>query len=332
MRSSFAFASHSARKSSSRPAPAAQNGTTELRVIGQGAFGVVYCARTPEGDLVAVKKVLQDPHYKNRELEICEQIHSPYCVSLRSHFVTAGRKPNETYLNLIMDFVPMCLHEFNLGHRKERKYPPLLYVKLFAFQMFAGLHYLHSIGITHRDLKPQNILCDPQSGELKLCDFGSAKKIAPGEKSISYIASRYYRAPELILGCDDYGSSIDIWAGGCCVAEMLTAGLPFFQGNSSVGQLHAIVRILGRPKDEDLRSFPHSADIEVATSNVMTLADALPKHTPRDLLDLLKCIFVYRPARRPTALQCMKHRCFDEIFAPGLTMPDGRPFPSLDRS
>jgi serine/threonine protein kinase len=324
----------SGRKASRQPS-SSSNKTTDykpLKVLGQGAFGVVYSARSPDGGLVAIKKVLQDPRYKNRELESHQQIHNRYCVALRDHFVSAGRQPNELFLNLIMEYLPMSLHQFTVDYRKDRKYPPLLYVKLFAFQMFAGLNYLHAIGITHRDLKPQNILCDPATGELKICDFGSAKRLLPTEKSVSYIASRYYRAPELILGCEDYTTAIDIWAAGCVLAEMLMAGMPIFTGSSALGQLHAIMKVLGRPTEDDLATFQHTSDLPIETGQMQTLEAVLPRHTPPDLMGLLRRIFVYRPDERPTALECMRDGSFDEIFEAGLVMPDGRPFPVLVRN
>ena len=76
------------------------------------------------------------------------------------------------------------------------------------YQLFRSLAYIHSLGICHRDIKPQNLLLDPESGVLKLCDFGSAKQLVRGEPNVSYICSRYYRAPELIFGATDYTSNI----------------------------------------------------------------------------------------------------------------------------
>jgi serine/threonine protein kinase len=75
--------------------------------------------------------------------------------------------------------------------------------------------------VCHRDIKPQNLLLDPNSHVVKLCDFGSAKMLVPGENNIAYICSRYYRAPELILGCTDYTTAIDTWSYGCVFAELL---------------------------------------------------------------------------------------------------------------
>lgn len=85
---------------------------------------------------------------------------------------------------------------------------PILEVKLYIYQLFRSLAYIHSQGICHRDIKPQNLLLDPASGVLKLCDFGSAKILVENEPNVSYICSRYYRAPELIFGATNYTPKI----------------------------------------------------------------------------------------------------------------------------
>ena len=85
---------------------------------------------------------------------------------------------------------------------------PMLEVKLYIYQLFRSLAYIHSQGICHRDIKPQNLLLDPNTGVLKLCDFGSAKILIPNEPNVSYICSRYYRAPELIFGATNYTTKI----------------------------------------------------------------------------------------------------------------------------
>jgi glycogen synthase kinase 3 beta len=90
---------------------------------------------------------------------------------------------------------------------------------------------------------------DPSSHILKLCDFGSAKKIQKGESNVSYICSRYYRAPELIFGATDYSAAIDVWSTGCVIAELLL-GQPLFPGESGVDQLVEIIKVLGTPTRE----------------------------------------------------------------------------------
>ncbi|GAU21558.1 hypothetical protein TSUD_35210 [Trifolium subterraneum] len=89
-------------------------------------------------------------------------------------------------------------------------------------QIFRALSYIHRcIGVCHRDIKPQNLLVNPHTHQVKLCDFGSAKVLVKGEPNISYICSRYYRAPELIFGATEYTTAIDVWSVGCVLAELL---------------------------------------------------------------------------------------------------------------
>lgn len=84
-------------------------------------------------------------------------------------------------------------------------------IQLYMYQLFRSLAYIHSLGVCHRDIKPQNLLLDPDTAILKLCDFGSAKQLFPGEPNVSYICSRYYRAPELIFGAINYTTKIGKW-------------------------------------------------------------------------------------------------------------------------
>ena len=81
--------------------------------------------------------------------------------------------------------------------------------------------YIHALGICHRDIKPKNLLLNPDSQELKVCDFGSAKRLLKGDVNVSYICSRYYRAHELIFGATTYTQKIDMWSVGCVIAELV---------------------------------------------------------------------------------------------------------------
>jgi serine/threonine protein kinase len=105
----------------------------------------------------------------------------------------------------------------------------------------------------HRDIKPQNLLIDPTCHVLKVCDFGSAKKYDETEvnKSVSYICSRYYRAPELMFGARSYNTSIDIWSAACVIAELIL-GEPLFKGELPHSQLIEIINKLGSPTDEQI--------------------------------------------------------------------------------
>ena len=115
---------------------------------------------------------------------------------------------DEVYLNLVLEFVPETVYRASRHFNKLKTTMPILEVKLYIYQLFRSLAYIHSQGICHRDIKPQNLLLDPQSGVLKLCDFGSAKILVENEPNVSYICSRYYRAPELIFGATNYTTKI----------------------------------------------------------------------------------------------------------------------------
>jgi serine/threonine protein kinase len=112
------------------------------------------------------------------------------------------------YLNLVLEFVPETVYRASRYFNKMKTVMPILEVKLYIYQLFRSLAYIHSQGICHRDIKPQNLLLDPATGVLKLCDFGSAKILVENEPNVSYICSRYYRAPELIFGATNYTTKI----------------------------------------------------------------------------------------------------------------------------
>lgn len=123
-----------------------------------------------------------------------------------------SKQKDEVYLNLVLEYVPETVYRASRYFNKLKTTMPILEVKLYIYQLFRSLAYIHSQGICHRDIKPQNLLLDPATGVLKLCDFGSAKILVENEPNVSYICSRYYRAPELIFGATNYTTKI----GMCC--------------------------------------------------------------------------------------------------------------------
>lgn len=135
---------------------------------------------------------------------ILKVLHHPNCIEMRQYFYTNGDKPDEVYLNVVMDFISDTLYRVMKTYLKMKQMVPPILVKLYSYQLMRSIAYIHAIGICHRDIKPQNVLVDTSSHILKLCDFGSAKQLIPGEPNVSYICSRYYRAPELIFGNSNY--------------------------------------------------------------------------------------------------------------------------------
>jgi glycogen synthase kinase 3 beta len=315
--------------STARPSSHPLAGYRPLRVLGKGAFGTVYLARGPDSETVAIKRVIVDPRFKNRETEIHSLLHHPNCVTLHN-VIKSGTRQGDVYENLIMESIPHSLHDFNLEHRNSRVYPAIQTVRLLAFQLFSGLQYLHSLQIVHRDIKPSNLLVDPDRCVLKICDFGSAKRITDDSANLSYVASSPYRSPELALGSENYGAEVDIWSAGCVIAEVLMAGDPLFQSEDA-DEVTAITKVIGPPTDEDLRSFSRKKEWPECGTDRQALQALLPKHTPEILIDLFTKIFVYNPTSRPSALECMRHSFFDDLFRDQRYLPNGRPFPRLVR-
>ena len=111
-------------------------------------------------------------------------------------------------------------------------------------QVFQGLAFMHKLGIFHRDIKPENVLCN--GNQIKIADFGLAREMNSQLQLTEYISTRWYRAPELLLGSKSYSSPIDIWAVGVVMAEMFLLE-PIFPGLTDFDQLYKICSLLGSP-------------------------------------------------------------------------------------
>eukprot|EP00127_Corallochytrium_limacisporum_P004034 Clim_evm83s156 gene=Clim_evmTU83s156 len=303
---------------------------TDLKVIGQGSFGTVYHARLADGRVCAIKKVLQDKRFKNRELQIMRTLKHPNVVKLLHFFYKNGdKKDGEVYLNLVLDFVPETVYRVARHYSKMKQTLPILLVKLYMYQLFRSLAYIHSSNICHRDIKPQNLLLDPNTGILKLCDFGSAKMLQKGEPNVSYICSRYYRAPELIFGATDYTTAIDIWSSGCVLGELLL-GQPMFPGDSGVDQLVEIIKVLGTPTREQIRIMnPNYTEFKFPQIKPHPWSKVFRSKTPPDAIEITAKLLEYTPPNRLTAWQACAHHFFDELRDPNTRMPNERDLPPL---
>lgn len=307
------------------------NTYTATQVIGSGSFGVVYQATVVEtGEQVAIKKVFQDKRYKNRELQILKDLTHPNVIRIRNSFYTSGDKPEEVFLNVVMDFIPETLSRTIRHHYKSKVPMNILVVKLYAYQLMRSLAYIHAIGICHRDIKPQNVLIDPGNHSLKMCDFGSAKKLIKGEPNVSYICSRYYRAPELIFGATDYSPSIDVWSTGCVIAE-LVLGTPLFPGESAVDQLVEIIKILGTPNKQQIQAMnPEYNEYRFPIIKVYPWAKVFKnKNVPDDFLDFISKVLMFEPQQRLKPIRALLHPFFDELRQKNTVLPNGDPLPEL---
>lgn len=148
------------------------------KVVGNGAFGIVWRARSEDGEIVAIKKVMLDRRYHNRELQMMKVMEHDNVVRLRHYFEKAGRKKDETFLHLVMDYLPETIRSVALKHHKRARRFHIDHIKAYLWQTFRALEYIHARRICHRDIKPDNLLCDPASLKCRLCDFGCSKVCA----------------------------------------------------------------------------------------------------------------------------------------------------------
>ncbi len=247
--------------------------------------------------------------------QLSEKTH-PYILFLRHYFVSKSTKSDDVYLNLVLDFVPETLYSIIRYYHKSKQLVPLKYTKVYMYQLGRALAHIHNMGICHRDIKPQNLLIDPVKNVLKLCDFGSAKVLVRGELNVAYICSRYYRAPELIFGSSDYSTKIDIWSYGCVLSELLL-GSPIFPGGSGVDQIVEIVKILGTPTKDELKSMnPNYQAFKFPNMKARTWCDIFGHSTPSDAANLVDKLLQYNPMTRLTGMDVCNHPFFDALRDP----------------
>ncbi|QLL31378.1 hypothetical protein HG536_0B02410 [Torulaspora globosa] len=192
------------------------------------------------------------------------------------------------------------------------------HIKHLFYQILCGLKYIHSAEVIHRDLKPGNILCT-LNGCLKICDFGLARGLAPQfftskdnyHDITNYVATRWYRAPELILSENTYGKSIDMWSIGCILGEFY-GRKPLFMGKDSIHQIHEIMKVLGPPSKEvllDYGSLKAWNSCHSASGSISAMADwtELYPSATLEALDLIEGLLKWDPKKRLTIEQALEH-------------------------
>jgi len=280
--------------------------------VGEGCFGSVALADSQlHGCRVAVKCVKPDAGREVREVELMRTIQHPNVVPLLDCFEAIGQDGQRS-LHIVMEYLPKNLHERIAGRPTG---PSDL--RVFGFQMLRALAHLDGMSICHRDLKPENIMIGLDRS-LKLCDFGSAKTLHEAQPSSPYICARWWRAPELVLGCKLYTTATDWWSCGCVLAEMMR-GRPLFNGTSSWGQMEAIVSTLGAPSELEVPAFAkldaNEQSIKDLAALVQTQAGAQPKPWPEllpafanlpEAIQLVSWLLKYDPAarRKPAEALC----------------------------
>ncbi|XP_063444648.1 cyclin-dependent kinase-like 4 isoform X3 [Mytilus trossulus] len=283
-----------------------------LGLVGEGSYGMVLkCRHKETGQLVAIKKFLESEDDKMvkkialREVRMLKQLRHDHLVNLIEVF----RRKKRLYLvfefvdHTVLDELEKCPNGLDENT-----------VRRILWQVLKGVEFCHVHNIIHRDVKPENILVS-KSGVVKLCDFGFARTLAqPGESYTDYVATRWYRAPELLVGDTKYGKAVDIWAIGCLLSEMLT-GEPLFPGDSDIDQLYHIVKCFGnltaRHKEVFLRN-PLFVGMRIPEVKETVPLEKKFNRISSNALDLMKQSLRLDPDDRPTCTQLLKHEFFQK--------------------
>jgi mitogen-activated protein kinase 1/3 len=192
------------------------------------------------------------------------------------------------------------------------------------YQLCLALKYLHSGNLVHRDIKPENILVDGQCN-VKVCDFGLAR-VCDSQMS-EYVATRWYRAPELLLQYPHYDAKVDMWSVECVLADLILKG-PFARGRNVYEQFKLLVKLLGNPTEEDLEgcTIPQARQFmdELPQTQGVRFEELFRQATEEEI-DFLKKLLVWNPETRMSAEQALNHAFLEPVYD-STEAPDAPPF------
>eukprot|EP00397_Hematodinium_sp_SG-2012_P014720 GEMP01014976.1.p1 GENE.GEMP01014976.1~~GEMP01014976.1.p1 ORF type:complete len:515 (+),score=126.80 GEMP01014976.1:238-1782(+) len=290
-----------------------------LGVVGEGAYGVVLKSRNKEvnGELVAIKKFKEtedDEAVKKttlREVKMLRMLRHENIVQLKEAFRRKGQ------LYLVFEFVEKNLLEVlevcPNGLDVES-------VRFLVWQLCKAICFCHQHEVCHRDIKPENLLVNSDM-TLKLCDFGFARTIASKQVSplTDYVATRWYRSAELLLGATKYTNSVDMWAIGCIMGE-ITDAQPLFAGESEIDQLYIIQKVLGPLTPEQMEMFLRNPRFHSLKFPDMSSPETLEKRYCRKMskaaLSFMKGVLSMEPMKRLSAADAVKHPYFETYGTP----------------
>mmetsp|Transcript_17743 Transcript_17743/g.28348 ORF Transcript_17743/g.28348 Transcript_17743/m.28348 type:complete len:372 (-) Transcript_17743:24-1139(-) len=313
------------------------------RTLGSGAFGTVYLVHL-EGDgdqkQYALKQTHQDCRYKNREGDILKLVSHQGIVQVFDVFYVKYK--HLVYLNVVMEYLPQTLNQLIESKKQRGTFLCHQDIRWYALQLLRTCGYLAQLNLSHRDIKPQNILVNHEKRVIKLCDFGSAKQLNDDECNKHYICSRFYRAPELLCKSMHYSCAVDLWSVGTCMAEMYLS-YPLFNGGNTEQQLRLIRNVLGPlPPNypSRTRTVYEGKHGRCGRASVQKWKSVLNiernyKHFAYDAsqpasnafpdLQFVQLILQYNPDKRPNLSQTLKHAYFRDLVSPDRHLSDAEP-------
>jgi serine/threonine protein kinase len=276
------------------------------------------------GETVAIKKInsaFDNPKHTKRtlrELRLSGHFNHENILGLKDIIPPPSRNNfNDVYI--VTELMDTDLHQIIASQQQLS----MEHVQYFLYQMLRGVKMVHSANVLHRDLKPSNLLVNSDC-LLKICDFGLSRVAAPTTEEggtgmmTEYVATRWYRAPEVILSWNHYSKAIDMWSIGCIFAELL-ARRPLFRGGDYIHQVRCILDIIGSPSEEDLASIQNDDARRFVYSlgykPKVPLRQLFPQ-VPPDALDLLDRMLIFHPAKRISVEDALAHPYFASLHDP----------------
>ena len=297
-----------------------QNKYEVIGIVGEGAYGIVYkCKNKETGKYVAIKKFKEigDDLIKKtmkRELKMLQRLHHPNIVEFQDAFKRKGN------LFLVFEFVDKNLLE--LIEENPKGLDPNI-IKTIIYQLCKAIKYLHGQKIIHRDIKPENLLI-AKNNETKLCDFGFARLISGNsEKLTDYVATRWYRAPELLISQGEYGPEVDYWAIGCIMGELVD-GNPLFPGENELDQIHCIQKVLGNLTEKQQETFYSNPIYQGKNLLNITKPETLERKyfgkLNKQAINFLKGLLELEPKKRLNENNVFQHPYFAKLVNNDKTM------------
>jgi len=293
-----------------------------VQKLGKGAYGIVWKAIDKKTrETVALKKIFDafqnatDAQRTFREIMFLQELNNHENII---RLLNVLKAENDRDIYLIFEFMETDLHAVIRANILED-----IHKQYTMYQLFKCLKYMHSAELLHRDVKPSNLLLNSEC-QVKLADFGLARSVAQLEEETTpiltdYVATRWYRAPEILLGSTKYTYGVDMWSSGCILGELL-GGKPMFQGTSTMNQLDKIMEITGRPIQEDVDAIqsPFAATMLESLSSVhpRSLRELFPNASP-EAEDLLIRLLQFNPSKRITAEEALRHPYVAQFHNPG---------------
>lgn len=282
-----------------------------VQKLGKGAYGIVWKAIDKKTrETCALKKIFDafqnstDAQRTFREIMFLQELTNHDNIV---RLLNVLKAENDRDIYLTFEYMETDLHAVIRANILEE-----IHKQYIMYQVFKALRYMHSGELLHRDMKPSNILLNSEC-LVKVCDFGLARSVSSqrGDNPVltDYVATRWYRAPEILLGSTKYTKGVDMWSIGCIFGELL-GGKPMFPGTSTLNQLDRIMEVTGRPTKEDLDSirspFADTILSNIPQSSKKSLADMYPQASAT-ALDLLTRLLQFNPNKRITAAEALAH-------------------------